>query len=67
MFQISACLRRMNMDRYVEPFAQEQIDGQLLLALTDEDLKNAFGMNGTERAKLKMFAHRQWRPKGSIP
>ena len=50
----------MQMDRYIETFAENQIDGELIVSLDPTALKE-LGLNKTDIKKLEMFV-KGWRP-----
>ena len=58
--QISGALHSMQMDRYIETFAENQIDGELIVSLDPTALKE-LGLNKTDIKKLEMFV-KGWRP-----
>ena len=62
--EVGECLRKLNMENYVDTFESNQIDGQLFLTL-DEELLSSLGVNDAfGQKKLTMFIH-GWRPKTS--
>lgn len=42
--QIQALLHNMNLSQYKQAFAEEQVNGDILSGLTDEDLQNELGI-----------------------
>lgn len=57
------CLDLLKMGRFAEQFRQRMVDGCLLLDLTNETLKEDFGMTLFDATKLMKFARDGWRPK----
>lgn len=57
---VGECLRKLNMDKLVDFFKDNLIDGEMLLALDDETL-NDMGIDKFHRLKLKKFID-GWRP-----
>ncbi|XP_046857851.1 uncharacterized protein LOC124451272 [Xenia sp. Carnegie-2017] len=54
-------LRNLNMGQYAEIFEEKQIDGRMLMEITDSDLKS-FNMSAFHQSKLMSFI-KGWRPK----
>lgn len=61
--ELSRCLELLKMGRVAELFRQRMVDGCLLLDLTNESLKDEFGMTLFDATKLMKFARDGWRPK----
>ncbi|OWF47033.1 uncharacterized protein LOC110454879 [Mizuhopecten yessoensis] len=52
---IGEYLRKMRLDKYVERFAEDMIDGVILGELTKENLKEDYGFRSVEQIKLWKF------------
>jgi len=61
--QVLQCLRWLNLDRYVETFRAEQIDGEMLTAVDQKMLTEDLGFTGFHAMKLEKFTRDGWRPK----
>ena len=61
--QVANVLRLLHMNKYVETFVESDIDGELLVALDINILRNDFGLSQFEATKLYKFVHGGWRPK----
>ncbi|XP_062571756.1 uncharacterized protein LOC134233760 isoform X2 [Saccostrea cucullata] len=53
---LGAWMKELKLDKYVDTFAEQGIDGVLLKEMTREDLRNDFGMSTIEAIKLSKFA-----------
>ncbi|XP_032227503.2 uncharacterized protein LOC116610936 [Nematostella vectensis] len=63
VYEVSDCLRQLNMDCYVERFQEEQIDGNMLVELTPDIMAQSLGVtNKLHQIKLAKFIQ-GWRPK----
>ena len=60
---VGSCLRLLNLNKYVDKFAEGMVDGQLLLALDQNAYREDFGMSHLEAVRLHQFVHEGWRPK----
>ena len=60
---VGDCLKLLHLDKYVEKFEENMIDGNLLLSLTDSVLQEDLGMSRLDIAKMHKFVHEGWRPK----
>ncbi|XP_061178676.1 uncharacterized protein LOC133187331 isoform X2 [Saccostrea echinata] len=49
-------MKELKLDKYINTFAEQGIDGVLLKEMTREDLRNDFGMSTIEAIKLSKFA-----------
>ncbi|XP_064597630.1 uncharacterized protein LOC135464075 [Liolophura sinensis] len=65
--ELCDCLKLLHLNQYVDSFRNLNIDGNLLMDLTVDDLQNDpnFHMSITEAKMLVRFARNGWRPKHS--
>jgi len=61
--EVLQCLRWLKLDKYVETFRSQQIDGELLMSVDPQLLVEEFGFKRFEAIKLEKFARSGWRPK----
>jgi len=61
--EIADCLRLLKMERYAEQFAEQDVDGALLVSMDEDLLQDSFGMTGLEAKKIFQFAKKGWRPR----
>ena len=61
--EVSEWLRKLGLNQYVDKFADESIDGTMLLELDDETMQYIGIKNPLHRKKLSMFIQRGWIPK----
>jgi len=61
--ELLQCLRWLNLDKHVETFRAEQIDGELLVSLDQQVLVEELGFKRLDAIKLERFARHGWRPK----
>jgi len=61
--EVLQCLRWLHLDRYVDRFRAEQIDGELLMSLDQQLLVEEFEFKRFDAMKLEKFARSGWRPK----
>lgn len=60
---VTSSLKYLNMDQYVEKFADELIDGTMLVELSEDMMEESLGVTSSlHRKKLKKFID-GWRPK----
>lgn len=59
--QVGDCLKLLKLDKYVEKFRDESIDGAMLVDLELDILEKDLGMSGLNATKLKKFVG-GWRP-----
>ncbi|XP_033109402.1 uncharacterized protein LOC117110728 isoform X2 [Anneissia japonica] len=62
MSQVQDCLRLLNMDKYVEIFEKNSINGELLTDLDKETLVADLGMSRLNALKLQKFIAGKWAP-----
>ena len=61
--EVGECLRKLNLEKYIETFASKQIDGEMFSTLNDESFLSSVGVNNVfDRKKILKFIH-GWRPK----
>lgn len=65
--ELCDCLKLLNLNNYVDSFRNLNVDGNLLLDFTVDDLRNDpnFRMSVTEAKMVVRFARNGWRPKHS--
>jgi hypothetical protein len=61
--EVADCLRLLKMEKYVTPFAEQDVDGALLVTMDEDLLQDSFGMTGLEAKKIVEFAKNGWRPR----
>ena len=61
--EVGEWLRKLGLNQYVDTFADESIDGAMLLELDDETMQFVGIKNPLHRKKLSMFIQRGWIPK----
>ena len=62
--EVGINLKKLNMGEYVEMFESNQIDGKMLVTLTDESSLISVGVSKRiDQRKLLRFIHGGWRPK----
>lgn len=59
--EVGQCLKLLNMEKYVEVFRQECVDGSLLVSLSEDALVALGVSNKLHRTKLLKFIA-GWRP-----
>lgn len=62
--QVKEVLRLLNLDRHVDSFVSQDIDGDMLCSLTEDILINDFGFKPFDAKKLMKFS-KGWRAKQS--
>ena len=61
--EVGECLRKLHLEKYVETFASNQIDGKTFCNLNNESFLISMGVgNAFDRKKILKFIH-GWRPK----
>ena len=61
--EVGECLRKLNLEKYMETFASKQIDGEMFSTLNDESSLISVGVDSIfDRKKILKFVH-GWRPK----
>lgn len=60
--EVSACLRLLKLERYVDVMRAQNVDGQLLVNMNERMLMEEFGFSEFNARKLMMFAKENWRP-----
>ncbi|XP_015751365.1 PREDICTED: uncharacterized protein LOC107331306 [Acropora digitifera] len=60
--EVGECLRKLHLEKYVETFARNQIDGEMFCTLNNESLISVGVGNAFDRKKIVKFIH-GWRPK----
>ncbi|KAK2554492.1 hypothetical protein P5673_023935 [Acropora cervicornis] len=60
--EVGECLRKLHLEKYVETFASNQIDGEMFCTLNNESLISLGVGNAFDRKKIVKFIH-GWRPK----
>ena len=61
--EVGECLRKLNLEKYMETFASHQIDGEMFSTLNDKSFLISVGVgNAFHRKKILKFIH-GWRPK----
>lgn len=65
--KVSEILRLLRLHKYIKKFQDEDIDGEMLLEITqlscEDETKELFQMNAIHFKKLHRFVHKNWRPK----
>ena len=59
--QLGEYLHMLHLDKYIEAFNEQDVDGALVLELSKECLQEDFGMSGLEATKLVKFIKDGWR------
>ncbi|XP_071503111.1 uncharacterized protein [Diadema antillarum] len=60
--QVCQCLKLMSLDKYDNAFKSNSVDGQLMLQLSKEALKESFKMSDWDAQRVESFI-KGWRPK----
>lgn len=60
--QVCQCLKLMNLDKYGASFKSNSVDGQLMLQLSKEALKDSFKLSDWDAQRVESFI-KGWRPK----
>ena len=61
--EVGECLRKLNLEKYMENFSSKQIDGEMFSSLNDESSLMSVGVDNIfDRKKIIKFVH-GWRPK----
>ena len=61
--EVSEWLRKLGLSQYVDLFAEEVVDGAMLLELNEKMMEEIGIKSGLHRKKLLMFIERGWTPK----
>ena len=61
--QVGQCLRQLHLEKHVDVFQQQDVDGQLLTSLDEDILVTDFAMSRFNALKLMKFAREGWRPR----
>ncbi|XP_038051385.1 pollen-specific leucine-rich repeat extensin-like protein 1 [Patiria miniata] len=60
--QVSQCLRLLNLEKYIDAFKKNHVDGDLMMTLNKEMLRSDFGLSSFDVEKVMKFIQ-GWRPK----
>ncbi|CAH1802634.1 unnamed protein product [Owenia fusiformis] len=61
--QVGQCLQQLNLENYIQVFAENLIDGDFLMSLDQSLLETEFKMGRLEVRRLMKFIKEGWRPK----
>ncbi|XP_022105783.1 verprolin-like [Acanthaster planci] len=60
--QVSQCLRLLNLEKYIDTFKKNHVDGDLMMTLNKDMLRTDFGLSNFDVEKVMKFIQ-GWRPK----